>query len=180
MIEKGNTMSVEKRKYKLLWINPSFHSFFLFYIFPFLPVSPFFIPTSPLSQSIISFFPSTLLFFTYSSTVTSTSISLYISLHFICFFSAQFALCNPFISFLLLELKHSFPVWSILSTFLISSVFLTTFYTSLHLNPSCWSILLHPLTLFLRSMAVYRLPGKAFFAASWHRNSCWQDISSVQ
>lgn len=38
---------------------------------------------------------------------------------------------------------------SFLSTFLISSSFLYTFYTSLHLNPSWWSLPLHPPSILL-------------------------------
>lgn len=52
---------------------------------------------------------------------------------------------------------------SFLSTFLISSSFLYTFYTSLHLNPSWWSLPLHPpLYLSLSSMLVYGLPVEHF------------------
>lgn len=54
--------------------------------------------------------------------------------------------------------------------------FPSTFYTSLHLNPSRWSL---PLSLlpFLSVCADRWIAGRSISAASWHRNHCWKHFS---
>lgn len=148
--------------------------------FSLFPISPFFFIIIP---NLSLLFPSTLLFFTRFSPVTFISLS--ISLCCICCSQLNSSVPSTHLprsppSSWHLAQSFQFDL-SFLSTFLISSPFLSEFYTSLHLNPSSWSILLHP-PLFLSGLCWYTDCQSGccfFFAASWRRNSCWQNFFSL-
>lgn len=129
--------------------------------FSLFPVSPFFFIIIP---NLSLLFPSTLLFFTRFSPVTFISLS--ISLCCICCSQLNSSVPSTHLprsppSSWHLAQSFQFDL-SFLSTFLISSPFLSEFYTSLHLNPSSWFILLHP-PLFLSGLCWYTDCQSGFF-----------------